>query len=474
MITDGFDFAAVPVLIAGSALGLALAGLMIKVIATAWIGDDQNRGQDDLDQQLDLLRAERQRLEDAGKRNAISAAECAAAMQDIDRRLLAIADRIDQKAGQKTSGRALIWGLAVLVPTTSIALYLFLGSPATPDRPYASRTAEIAAARSANAANTTAAATALRDAIKASEDKPDVVESWLRLAEAAAGVADAETEIRALRTAIKLTGDDPAIMAMLAEALSRAADGQITVPARELINKVLAADPDEPRALFMSGLARYQDGDYAAAVSIWQRLLAISTPDAPWIGIVQQNIARAAKDGDLALGTPPAPSGTAGPPAPDAADIAAAANMSPAERDAMINSMVARLEQRLADTPDDVEGWTRLARAYEVLGKPDAALEAVATAANLAPADLNLQFGVLEQLLTTGNTTARLDLAKAALANAEKSAPSHPQTLFFRGHLARLDGDTETARIAWQTLLDRMPPDSEMAKALAAEVDKLK
>ncbi|MEK9745927.1 MAG: c-type cytochrome biogenesis protein CcmI, partial [Candidatus Puniceispirillum sp.] len=273
MITDGFDFAAVPVLIAGSALGLALAGLMIKVIATAWIGADQHRGQDDLDQQLDLLRAERQRLEDAGKRNAISAAECTAAMQDIDRRLLAIADRIDQKAGQKTSGRALIWGLAVLVPTTSIALYLFLGSPATPDRPYANRTAEIAAARSANAANTTAAATALRDAIKASEDKPDVVESWLRLAEAAAGVADAETEIRALRTAIKLTGDDPAIMAMLAEALSRAADGQITVPARELINKVLAADPDEPRALFMSGLARYQDGDYAAAVSIWQRLL---------------------------------------------------------------------------------------------------------------------------------------------------------------------------------------------------------
>ena len=474
MITDGFDFAAVPVLIAGSALGLALAGLMIKVIATAWIGDDQNRGQDDLDQQLDLLRAERQRLEDARKRNAISAAECTAAMQDIDRRLLAIADRIDQKAGQKTSGRALIWGLAVLVPTTSIALYLFLGSPATPDRPFANRTAEIAAARSVSAANTTAAATALRDAIKASEDKPDVVESWLRLAEAAAGVADAETEIRALRTAIALTGDDPAILAMLAEALSRAADGQITVPARELINKVLAADPDEPRALFMSGLARYQDGDYAAAVSIWQRLLAISTPDAPWIGIVQQNIARAAKDGDLALGTPLAPSGTADPPAPDAADIAAAANMSPAERDAMINSMVTRLEQRLADTPDDVEGWTRLARAYEVLGKPDAALEAVATAANLAPADLNLQFGVLEQLLTTGNTTARLDLAKAALANAEKSAPSHPQTLFFRGHLARLDGDTETARIAWQTLLDRMPPDSEMAKALAAEVDKLK
>ena len=117
MSANGFDFAAVPVLIAGSTLGLALAGLMIKVIVTTWRGDDQNRGQDDLDQQLDLLRAERHRLEDAGKRNAISTAEFTAAIQDIDRRLLAIADRIYQKAGQKTSGRALIWGLAVLVPT---------------------------------------------------------------------------------------------------------------------------------------------------------------------------------------------------------------------------------------------------------------------------------------------------------------------------------------------------------------------
>ena len=258
---------------------------------------------------------------------------------------------------------------------------------------------------------------------------------------------------------------------MLAEALSRAVDGQITVPARELINKVLAADPDEPRALFMSGLARYQDGDYAEAVSIcnacWQYRPGRSFDwhcTTTWF---------AAADGDLAIDTPPAPSGTAGPPAPDAAAIAAAADMSPAERDAMINGMVARLEKRLADTPDDIEGWTRLARAYEVLGKPDAALEAVAKAAHLAPTDLDLQFGVLEQLLTTGNTTARLNGRGRPRQRREK-CPKPPTNIVFPRSYGPFEWDTETARIAWQNFLDRLPPESEMAKALAVEVDKLK
>lgn len=35
----------------------------------------------------------------------------------------------------------------------------------------------------------------------------------------------------------------------------------------------------------------------------------------------------------------------------------------------MINQMVEGLENRLEREPDDLEGWRRLARAYEVLGR---------------------------------------------------------------------------------------------------------
>ncbi len=39
----------------------------------------------------------------------------------------------------------------------------------------------------------------------------------------------------------------------------------------------------------------------------------------------------------------------------------------------MIRTMVNRLADRLQENPDDLEGWKRLARAYEVLGETEKA-----------------------------------------------------------------------------------------------------
>jgi cytochrome c-type biogenesis protein CcmH len=68
------------------------------------------------------------------------------------------------------------------------------------------------------------------------------------------------------------------------------------------------------------------------------------------------------------------------PPGPDAGQVAAAAQMAPADRNSMIESMVARLAQRMADNGNDVDGWLRLIKAYTVLGDRDKALAAVANA----------------------------------------------------------------------------------------------
>jgi len=65
-----------------------------------------------------------------------------------------------------------------------------------------------------------------------------------------------------------------------------------------------------------------------------------------------------------------------GQPGPSAADVAAAQNMAPEDRSAMIETMVGRLAARLKDNPDDAEGWLRLIRSYIVLGKSDQAEQA--------------------------------------------------------------------------------------------------
>jgi cytochrome c-type biogenesis protein CcmH len=77
---------------------------------------------------------------------------------------------------------------------------------------------------------------------------------------------------------------------------------------------------------------------------------------------------------------PEPPAIAVAPPGPDASQVAAAAQMAPAERNGMIESMVARLAQRMAENGSDVDGWLRLIKAYSVLGERDKALTAAASA----------------------------------------------------------------------------------------------
>jgi cytochrome c-type biogenesis protein CcmH len=79
-------------------------------------------------------------------------------------------------------------------------------------------------------------------------------------------------------------------------------------------------------------------------------------------------------------------------PGPDASQVAAAAQMAPADRNGMIENMVARLAQRMAANGSDVDGWLRLIKAYSVLGERDKALGAAASARGaLAGNDDNLR-----------------------------------------------------------------------------------
>jgi cytochrome c-type biogenesis protein CcmH len=60
--------------------------------------------------------------------------------------------------------------------------------------------------------------------------------------------------------------------------------------------------------------------------------------------------------------------------------MAAAAELSPEQRQAMVRGMVDRLAARLKDDGSDIDGWLRLMRAYMVLGERDKALSAAADA----------------------------------------------------------------------------------------------
>lgn len=85
-----------------------------------------------------------------------------------------------------------------------------------------------------------------------------------------------------------------------------------------------------------------------------------------------------------------------GTPGPSAADIEAADALSEEDRGAMITAMVEGLSARLADDPNDPQGWVRLLRARKVLGQ-EAVAKAELSRLREAYAD---QPEIIEQILT--------------------------------------------------------------------------
>ena len=355
--------------------------------------------------------------------------------------------------------------LGSLVMAASLGLYLMLGRADLPSRPLADRGAEIAAASQQAEESARDRSAALLQAREQAAAAPSDVGAWLRLATAAAAGADSATEIMALEQAGRLTDGDPAILAMRAEAMARAADGQVTIPARELVAEILAVNPAEPRALYLSGLAAYQDEDYAAAIGIWRRLQTLSPPDAPWMKLLAENIADAARSGGID------PDSVA--PGPDAEAVANAATMTEDERAAMIEGMVEGLAARLAEDPGDVEGWRRLIRAYRVLERTDDLQMALIGLADAIPDDIDAQLAALEQMVVAQLEPDFTDESQRLLARVEGLDPQRPEGLYIRGHFARQGGDTDRARMLWEDLYDRLPADASISPQLRAAIDSL-
>ena len=357
--------------------------------------------------------------------------------------------------------------LASLVMASSLGLYLVLGRADLPSRPLADRGAEIAAASEQAqtvAQDRDAALTQARDQVSRT---PEDVGAWLQLAMAAAGT-DSATEIMALEQAEKLTGGEPAIRALRAEAMARAAEGQVTPPARALIAEILTASPTEPRALYLSGLAAYQDGDYAAAVRIWRRLETLSPPDAPWMKLLAENIADAARSGGVD------PDSVAPvPPVPDAEAVADAADMTDDERAAMITGMVEGLATLLAEEPGDIEGWRRLIRAYQVLERPDDLQAALIGLSDAMPDDIDAQLSALEHMVVAQLEASFNTASKRLLERVEALDPERPEGLYIRGHFARQAGDTARARALWEQLYASLPDDAPIAPQLRRAIDGL-
>ena len=298
----------------------------------------------------------------------LAADEAAAVRAEITRRMLVAADQETQNARPAVLGSATTsWrigvaiGIAALMPAAALAIYSAVGAPAAIERG--------GSAAAAPATDDRAKLAAAAEQLKARlQQEPGHVEGWVLLARTFASLERYPEARAAYSQAIALAPKEPRLHAELGELLVLVAGGDVTAEAQAEFAKA----GDDPRARFYGAEAALQRGDREGAKATLRALLATAPAEAQWRKVVQERLAEIAPDEQ-----PPAAKGSG----PTAQDMAAAQSMSPEERQAMIRSMVDRLAARLEQSPNDKEGWTRLAHAYDVLGESEKAEGARARAA---------------------------------------------------------------------------------------------
>ncbi len=349
-----------------------------------------------------VYRAQLSELERDVARGVIKREEAASARLEIERRLLASAGAKDTASPPSAAGPVLAVVLALAIPAVASLVYLTRGSPGLPDRPQAAAASQ--PSQAADAANVPGHADFAAAVVKLEQqlkEHPEDTEKWLLLARSQAEIGNWQKSAAAYQKVIAQNGANAEVYAGYGEMLVMLAQGVVTPAARSAFESGLKQDPTEMVSRYYLALGDAQAGNVKQAIAAWQKLAADLPADSNMRDEIKRRVEQAAQSAGIeapSLRAAAAPATAAAPssaessataPGPTAQDMAAAQNMSPEDRLAMIKSMVARLADRLKSEPNDLDGWLRLGRAYGVLGQRDDAVDAYEHADKLVPAGGN-------------------------------------------------------------------------------------
>ena len=416
-------------------------------------------------------------------RGVLSPAEASSARLEIQRRLLAVdAKQADMTALRSTRSPRVAAAIALFIVAAGGALYWRLGAPTLPDSPFgAAPPPQTAAAAPGAPAPTPAPHIDMKAAADKLEAKlradPTNAEGWVLYARTESTLGDWSRAMNAYRQAINLGQKGADVFAGYGEMLVLAAQGVVAPQAREAFVAARDADPKNDVARFYLALADAQAGDVRKAITEWSALAT----DIPDPSAMRDEIARRVADAAQSAGikAPDLPKGVSEPP-PDAApgptadQMAAAAQMPPAERDKLVGDMIAQLAAKLKNKPDDLDGWLRLGRAYAVQGDSAKAVDAYDHAIKLKPDDAAIKLQAVGALLSPLHPTDALPpRAVELLHQVSATVPDAPEVLWYLGVIASRDGRPQEARQNWTKLLTKLQAGGEDYKMVQAALSQL-
>ena len=381
---------------------LTLGVLAIIIRPLLKTRDDASGDTQRADYDVALYKDQLKEVERDLERGLLSAEQADAVRTEIQRKLLnsAADGKANTSASATASGRNTWAAVAVslFVAVGAFGVYAYLGQPTLENLAYADR--DIASEQRAQdqQRDQQDMQTLLNQLALRLEKNPNDIRGWLLLGRSFITQGRYDESAAAYKHAFDLSPSDPDIAVDYAEAQIFSNKGQVDTATSEVLQKALRLSPADPKIRYYIGLHKAQNDDTAGALQEWVDIAALSTRDAPWMPTINRQIESAFKKSGIdpasikpsaealeiartqgvAGGVAPdagqgAGQSTTAAPGPTAEDVQAAQQMSAEDQSEMIRGMVNRLAERLKTEPGDLQGWKRLAQAYQVLGETDKA-----------------------------------------------------------------------------------------------------
>ena len=360
---------------------------------------------------VDLYKAQLAEIDNDLARDVIDADEAERARIEISRRLLA-ASKVAQETGEAPAGanKVLIAMVGTGILAMGVGTYWQIGAPGEPDQPLAMRHALAVEMRENRPSQAELAAVAPPPPeVDASQEyldsiamlrqiaptRPDDLQGWELLAFHETQLRNYAAAVAAQERVIALRGEPVRAQdqTLLIDLMVAAADGVVSPEAESVARDLLAADEGNIAGLYYLGSLHNQNARPDIAFRLWRPLVEADANNFH-VALARAQIENAAFRAGIDY-TLPAFVG------PDAAQIAAAEDMSEEDRQAMIGNMVAGLSDRLATQGGPASDWARLINAYGVLGDTE-----------------NAQNIWLEAQQVFGTDPAAIELLRAAAQSA--------------------------------------------------------
>ena len=239
----------------GAGLALVTLGIALRPLLFTTRKTDLSRSKANIDIYRDQLRE----LDADRAAGTLADADYEAARLELESRLLQ--DVVPESAPSRGASRALLLTLVLAVPLCAALLYFAVGNP-----------------RSFEAPGQNLEAMVERLAAHLREN-PDDAAGWKLIGRAYASMNRHAEAADAYAKAAVRAPRDAQLLADLAEALAMARGRSLEGEPEKLLERALALEPDNLKALALAGTAAFGRRDYRAAVRHWEKMVPLVPRD---------------------------------------------------------------------------------------------------------------------------------------------------------------------------------------------------